>query len=148
MSLPRTVGNQPVRSKLVRSKPEKREGLPPQRRVLRSSDFPRIERQGMRAAGPLLVLLARVRRDGRPGRVGFTVSKKVGNAVVRNRVRRRLRDIVRRRKQWLDARDVIVIVKPEAATATSAMLVAQLTSLVERLGRERDRKTSNDPSGP
>ena len=135
MSLPRTV----------RSKPEKREGLPPQRRVLRSGDFPRIERQGQRAAGSLLVVLARIRRDGRPGRVGFTVSKKVGNAVVRNRVRRRLRDIVRRRKQWLDARDVIVIVTPEAATASSPMLATQLASLLERLGPARERKTSDEP---
>jgi ribonuclease P protein component len=41
------------------------------------------------------VLQARERRDAGPPRVGFTVSKKVGTAVERNRVRRRLREIVR-----------------------------------------------------
>jgi ribonuclease P protein component len=41
------------------------------------------------------VLQARERDDGGPARVGFTVSKKVGNAVERNRVRRRLRALVR-----------------------------------------------------
>jgi len=41
------------------------------------------------------VLQARRRSDDGPARVGFTVSKKVGNAVERNRVRRRLREVVR-----------------------------------------------------
>ena len=42
------------------------------------------------------VLQGRIRDDGGPARIGFTVSRKVGTAVERNRVRRRLRDIVRR----------------------------------------------------
>ena len=41
------------------------------------------------------MLQARKRTDSGPARLGFTVSKKVGNAVERNRVRRRLREIVR-----------------------------------------------------
>lgn len=132
-------------SRTARTKPEKREGLPPQRRVLRSGDFPRIERQGVRSAGKLLVLLARKRRDGRPGRVGFTISKKVGNAVVRNRLRRRLRDLVRRRKHWLDARDLVVIVKPEAASATSALLLEQLTSLLARVDAQSTPRKPDEP---
>jgi len=44
---------------------------------------------------PGLVLQARDRGDGGPARVGFTVTRKVGNAVTRNRVRRRLREAVR-----------------------------------------------------
>jgi ribonuclease P protein component len=50
---------------------------------------------GIKAPAAGFVLQARERADGRPARVGFTVSKKVGNAVERNRVRRRLREIVR-----------------------------------------------------
>ncbi|MEM7425814.1 MAG: ribonuclease P protein component [Pseudomonadota bacterium] len=42
-----------------------------------------------------LVLQARDRGDGAPARVGFTVTRKVGNAVIRNRVRRRLREAAR-----------------------------------------------------
>ena len=50
---------------------------------------------GIKAPAAAFVLQARNRRDQRPARFGFTVSKKVGNAVERNRVRRRLREIVR-----------------------------------------------------
>src|SRR5438132_14251006 len=50
---------------------------------------------GMKAPGAGFVLQARRRADQGPPRFGFTVSKKVGNAVERNRVRRRLREVVR-----------------------------------------------------
>ncbi len=50
---------------------------------------------GANASAAAFVLQARKRDDEGPARCGFTVSKKVGNAVERNRVRRRLRQIVR-----------------------------------------------------
>jgi ribonuclease P protein component len=50
---------------------------------------------GIKVPAAAFVLQARRRRDAGPPRLGFTVSKKVGNAVERNRVRRRLREIVR-----------------------------------------------------
>ena len=51
---------------------------------------------GIKTTAAAFVLQARKRSDDGPARLGFTVSKKVGNAVERNRVRRRLREIVRR----------------------------------------------------
>ena len=50
---------------------------------------------GIKTTAAAFVLQARKRVDEGPARFGFTVSKKVGNAVERNRVRRRLREIVR-----------------------------------------------------
>jgi ribonuclease P protein component len=50
---------------------------------------------GNKVTAPAFLLQARKRKDEGPARVGFTVSKKVGNAVERNRVRRRLREVVR-----------------------------------------------------
>jgi ribonuclease P protein component len=50
---------------------------------------------GSKVTMTAFVLQARERGDHGPVRVGFTVSKKVGNAVERNRIRRRLREIVR-----------------------------------------------------
>jgi ribonuclease P protein component len=51
---------------------------------------------GIKVPATAFVLQARKRTDDGPVRFGFTVSKKVGNAVERNRVRRRLKEIVRR----------------------------------------------------
>jgi ribonuclease P protein component len=50
---------------------------------------------GAKAHATGFVLQSRDRHDEAPPRIGYTVSKKVGNAVERNRVRRRLREVVR-----------------------------------------------------
>ncbi|MDQ2704388.1 MAG: ribonuclease P protein component [Pseudomonadota bacterium] len=52
-------------------------------------------RRGEKRRGRLFLLEVLERGDGDAARVGFTVTKKVGNAVVRNRVRRRLKEAVR-----------------------------------------------------
>ena len=51
---------------------------------------------GPRISRPAFIVQSRLRGDTGPARIGFTVSKKVGTATERNRVRRRLREIVRR----------------------------------------------------
>jgi ribonuclease P protein component len=63
-------------------------------RLTRRTDF-RAAAAAMRASGRAFVVQARRRAEDGPVRVGFTVSRQVGNAVERNRVRRRLREIVR-----------------------------------------------------
>ena len=64
-------------------------------RLKRRNDFRAAAADGLRSSGPAFVLQARPRGDQGAVRVGFTVSRQVGNAVERNRVRRRLREIVR-----------------------------------------------------
>ncbi len=71
------------------------EGAPPEwGRLRKRADFLAV-RGGEKRRGRLFLLELRRRGDEGPPRIGFTVTKKVGNAVVRNRVRRRLREAVR-----------------------------------------------------
>ena len=64
-------------------------------RLKRRAEFLRVAARGAKAAMPGLVLQALPRSDDAPARLGFTVTRKVGNAVVRNRTRRRLREAAR-----------------------------------------------------
>lgn len=78
-----------------------------------------------------------LQRDQAPPRVGLTVSRKVGPAVVRNRIRRRLREIYRQRQQALPAGvDLVLIARPSAATADSVALARSVDVIFQRLSRQ------------
>ena len=64
-------------------------------RLTRRAEFLRVAASGRRTAVHGLVLQALPRDDGGAARLGFTVTKRVGNAVVRNRTRRRLKEAAR-----------------------------------------------------
>ena len=98
--------------------------LPRASRLNASGDFRTTIRRGTRVGRPTLVLHAGERRDGVGVRVGFVVSKAVGNAVVRNRVKRRLRHLAAEQVSAVHARDpgpagvdVVVRALPAAASA-------------------------------
>ena len=81
-------------------------------------DFVRVQNSALKRRGKRLIVLKDRSLSEANVRVGFTVSKRVGNAVIRNRVKRRLREIVRASKPLLDAGwDYVVIARPSAATA-------------------------------
>lgn len=67
----------------------------PTGRLKRRAEFLRAAAKGRKAATHGLVLQALQREDQGPARIGFTVTKKIGNAVVRNRTRRRLKEAAR-----------------------------------------------------
>ena len=64
-------------------------------RLKRRAEFLRVGGRGRKLAVPGLVLQVLTRADAEPVRLGFTVTKKVGNAVIRNRTRRRLKEAAR-----------------------------------------------------
>jgi ribonuclease P protein component len=64
-------------------------------RLKRRAEFLRVASSGTKVATHGMVLQVRRRDDTEPARLGFTVTKKVGNAVVRNRTRRRLKEAAR-----------------------------------------------------
>lgn len=101
----------------------------------RSDDFTSVVRSGARTRrGCLVVYLSPDLTAGAPPRVGLIVGKAVGGSVVRHSVARRLRGQLATRVPGLPAGSgVVVRALPEAATATSAMLGADLDAAFERL---------------
>ena len=72
--------------------------------------------------------------DAESSEVGFVVSKAVGNSVVRNRVKRRLRHLTREHLEELPGRGVLVVrANPAAAGATHPALDADLAKALHRL---------------
>ncbi len=89
------------------------------RRLKLSREFDRVRNDGRTSRGSLLLLgVLRLDDDGL-FRVGFVTSRRVGKAVERNRVRRRLREIVRRHQHALNGGFWLVVVARPAATRAS-----------------------------
>ena len=106
------------------------QGLGRAARVRRRGEYLRAYRRGRRRTGELVVLHFVPNVAGAP-RVGVTVSRKVGNSVVRHRVKRRILEAYRR-SSWrgdLPPWDFVVHVKPAAATADHAAVRQELDRL-------------------
>jgi ribonuclease P protein component len=91
---------------------------------------------GRRASSPGFVLLVRDRGDGDPAkRVGFTVTKKIGGAVVRNRMKRRLRALAREilPAGGIPGADHVLIGRSGGVEREFALLRQELASALERL---------------
>ena len=117
------------------------ESLSRAERLCRGSDYLRCYRKGRRFHGTFSVLHS-VPNDLPHPRLGITVSRKVGRAVTRFRLKRRIREIYRRwsERSRLPAYDLVVHVKPPAAQASFAQLrqelTSQLTGVLRRSSRE------------
>jgi ribonuclease P protein component len=98
----------------------------------RKADFEALARGGRARSTPLLVLRA-LRTSGATTRIGLSTPRSVGGAVERNRVRRRLRALIRERYGQLETGwDLLVIARPGAAQATYAELREALANVLRR----------------
>lgn len=111
----------------------------------RGDEFTRVTRRGRRAGRPLVtvhMLGGHAPQDR--ARVGFVVGRSVGNAVIRNRVRRRLRHLMRQRLQCLPgAAGVVVRANRTSAEATFHDLGGDLDRALARL---LDRRPHEAPT--
>lgn len=102
--------------------------------VKENYEFRRIYRKGRSAVSPCLVVYCQKNRRGQ-SRLGVTVSTKLGHAVVRNRVRRRLREIYRLNREKMPAGyDIIIVARVRAAETPYCKLERNYLRCLGELG--------------
>lgn len=101
-------------------------------------------RQGEKRRGPFFLLEVLTHRGDEPPRVGFTVTKKVGNAVVRNRVKRRLREAVRvhAAQDMAAGTDYVIVGRQESLAVPFEDLAGELS---RRIAKPATRSTRDHP---
>ena len=129
--------------------PSKGEGLRRDQRLGRRADFLRCYRRGHKRHGELATLHFHPNRRATT-RLGITASRKVGKAVVRHRVKRRIREIFRRYPhRWeLPYVDLVLHLKPAASAAGFAALEAEVIRLLSTLIDPYPRRGKGTRRGP
>ena len=103
-------------------------------RLRKHAQFSRVQSKGRRLGGKFLLLIF-APASAAGVRHGLTVSKRVGNAVTRNKIKRRLRSILRMQPAEVSNFDLVWIAKPDAALAKYADLAAEVSDLLARFQR-------------
>ncbi len=118
-------------------------GVAPESERIRSSrDYRRVYRWGWRLHGDVAVFHVRANDAGHP-RLGLTAGRRVGGAVVRNRLRRRVREHYRQlvRRDLLPPVDVVVHLKTAAADTDRRSLYRELDRMFRAVGRRGVRRS-------
>ena len=110
----------------------------------KNDDFGRVYRQG-RSYGSKLLIMYVLKSQDQAGRVGISVSKKVGNSVVRHRIRRLIKESFRLHlSEWADA-DIVVVARREAVGRSlseieqTLMYLGKKTGVFNEAGEEHDQ---------
>jgi len=107
-------------------------GFPRNRRLTRQCEFVRLYRTGARKSNQYLTVYTCPVR-ARRGKVGIVAGKRLGKAVERNRIRRRIRETIRTNQRGLKIdRDLVVVAKPPALTLPRRELAGQLLGLLRK----------------
>jgi ribonuclease P protein component len=110
-----------------------RKTYPRSARLLRSGEFERVYREGRRRSSKQFVVFARATGPEQATRFGASVKRALGGAVVRNRIRRRIREIVRLHRSELPAGwDVVIHPRATVADAEFAALSEELVALMRK----------------
>ena len=113
--------------------------LRPEERLRCPSAYRRVFEQGEKLVGSLFVLYVLPTLEPHP-RLGIAVSKRIGNAVVRNHIKRCLREAFRRHKALLaPACDVVCVARRSAAGVPCALYTQQFLTLLQRCQRPGQR---------
>jgi ribonuclease P protein component len=86
--------------------------------------------------------------EGERPRLGVAVSRRIGNAVVRARVRRLIREVFRRIAARLPVVDVVVVAKPSSSALTQGGLDRVATMLIPAIEKACGRVAPHAPEGP
>lgn len=125
----------------------KRRKFPRDVRLLRHADFERVYKQGRRHFAPHLTAFYRRREEGGGLRIGFTVSKLLGGAVQRNRMRRRLREAVR--LHWPEFQapvDIVINPKKSLLAVEFSELGKEIEQVFEVVRKFVEKQNPRDPS--
>ena len=121
--------------------------LPSAHRLTRTRDFTAVREKGKSFASRCLILAILPRPDHTSPHAGFTTTKRIGNAVTRNKVRRRLRTIARHFFPHLTAtHDIVTIAKYPAVKAHYADLQKEWEKLALRAGLLPHSPAPSSPS--
>jgi ribonuclease P protein component len=109
-------------------------GLGRERRLRRRAEFLSVQRDGKRFETVHFLVFVRAQDEKARARLGVTVTRKVGGAVVRNRVKRFVKEVWRLSPvRWPDGLDVVVVAKTKAAQVTFKQAQEELDKLCRRL---------------
>ena len=100
-------------------------------RIKRKSDFQAIYKNGKSVANRQFVVYTYKNRDLKHFRLGISVSKKLGNAVTRNRIKRAIRENFKVHKQNIIAKDIIVIARQPAKDMNTLEIQSSLEHVLK-----------------
>lgn len=99
----------------------------------------RVQRRGNRVFGRHIVIVAERAAQSCVGKVGITIPKKVGQAHVRNKIRRRIRHIFRLKQKLFFEKNLVVIARSSSSTAAFLELELDIHDACSRIRLDRNR---------